>query len=343
MPTAFLSQTSGYVPNHEATGKMIVDYSRNPKSFASNRYAQIVPVTQTTGFYLKITPDNAARSLTATADEFAWADGQDAPTGADNHKEFEFLSYFTKRRAFPWTLGDKAVSEASWDVVAMYSAMVAQQAMTIRARRLQAILSASGNYGGTATATAASGGKWDVATTANNYIQKSLNAGKIAIHRATLGAVKTEDLHLVISPALALLMAQSQEIVDHLKQSPFALAQIKGDAPSQNGKWGLPDQLYGINIEVEDTVYVGTQKGGTTTYSDVMASTIAALIARPGGVEGHYGGPSLSFLTMFTLEEMSVETKKDADNRLTRGRVVDDYDCVATAPAAGYLFTAVSG
>jgi hypothetical protein len=128
-----------------------------------------------------------------------------------------------------------------------------------------------------------SGGKWDVATTSNNYIQKSINYGKIAIHRNTLGAVKTEDLHLVISPALALLMAQSQEIVDYVKQSPFALAQIKGDAPAQNGKWGLPDQLYGVNIEVEDTVYVGTKRGETTTYSDVMASTIAALIPRPRG------------------------------------------------------------
>jgi hypothetical protein len=45
---------------------------------------------------------------------------------------------------------------------------------------------------------------------------------------------------------------------------------------------------------------------------------------------------------MFMLEEMTVETRQDPDNRLTKGRVVEDYATVMTAPVSGFLFTGCS-
>jgi hypothetical protein len=47
-------------------------------------------------------------------------------------------------------------------------------------------------------------------------------------------------------------------------------------------------------------------------------------------------GASFSTLTQMIYEDMTVETFEDAENRRTKGRVVDDYDIVLTAPASGY-------
>lgn len=342
MATAYISNTSGYIPSHEATGKLVVDFSRNADSFAVNKYAQIVPVTATTGIYLKMTPDQAARVSSGGA-EFIWPDGQAAPTGSDNHKEFEFASYFTQRFAPSFSLGSKTVKETPWDVVAAYGKMAAQQAMTLRTRKVVTALTTSGNYGSTAAATAAGGGKWDVGTATAPYIMKGLQYARLAIHKATVGAIKPSDLVLVVSPGLATLMASSQEVHSYLKESPSAWAEIVGDRPNYNANWGLPQQLYGTPIVVEDAVVETANKGATASKSTILGDTVAALIARPGGLEGNYGGPSYSFLTQFMLEEMTVEVKDDPDNRRTVGRVVEDYAVVATAPAAGFYFTAVSG
>jgi hypothetical protein len=43
---------------------------------------------------------------------------------------------------------------------------------------------------------------------------------------------------------------------------------------------------------------------------------------------------------MFIEEEMTVEVMRDTNNRRTVGRVVENWDMVATAPASSYLFTA---
>jgi hypothetical protein len=68
----------------------------------------------------------------------------------------------------------------------------------------------------------------------------------------------------------------------------------------------------------------------------------AFLVARPGSIEAVAGsGPSFSTVTMFTLEEMTVEQKDDADNRRYVGHVVDDYDVVMTAAPSGFWFQSI--
>jgi hypothetical protein len=47
-------------------------------------------------------------------------------------------------------------------------------------------------------------------------------------------------------------------------------------------------------------------------------------------------GPTYSTVTLFAYEEMTVETMKDQNNRLTTSRVTDDMVSVVTAPAAGF-------
>ncbi len=159
----------------------------------------------------------------------------------------------------------------------------------------------------------------------------------------TLNAVKLNDLILVVSPLDAANMAVSQEIVDHIKGSPEALAQIRGDLPGRNVAFGLPDKLYGFPVIVEATVKVTTRKGASSTSrSFVMGQGSPFMCSRPGGLVGLYGAPSFSTGTFFMLEEMTTEWLNDAKNRRTLGSVVENFDFQMTAPVSGFLFTSAT-
>lgn len=123
--------------------------------------------------------------------------------------------------------------------------------------------------------------------------------------------------------------------------SPFAQAQVRGDAPGYNTTWGLPDKLYGVDVVVEDAVKVTSKKGATDARDFTTGGDTAYLIARPGGLVGVEGSPSFSFLQLFMYEEMGVESKDDPDNRRTNGRVVEMYDVRVVSPIAGCRATDV--
>jgi hypothetical protein len=42
---------------------------------------------------------------------------------------------------------------------------------------------------------------------------------------------------------------------------------------------------------------------------------------------------------IFMLEEMTVEQKYDVDNRVNKGRVVENFGVNVVAPVSGFLFT----
>jgi hypothetical protein len=152
--------------------------------------------------------------------------------------------------------------------------------------------------------------------------------------------VKPSALKVVLNPELADNMARSKEIHAYLKESPAALAQVRGDVESQNGKWGLPDSLYGYELCIEDTVRVSTKKGqATQTKIFAMGSNDLVMVARPGGIVSPAGGPNFGTITGFFYEEATVESRDDPDNRVHRGRVVEDYEYQVISPSSGYYLT----
>ena len=347
MATGYLSPNAGYIPNWEASGKIIVDFSRAPADFALPRYTQYVKTPKQVGYFLQITPDNAARIINTDLSEFRWPDGQPRPMGNDNHKDFQFVKFSTDRYAFPFTLGTLTIDQSDWNVTAMYSRMAAQQAMTGRALRVITLVGNSANWPTTHTntATLAGGGKWDVATSQTPFIKKSLMAAAIQINKDTLGVVKPKDLHLVINPTLASLMASSQEIIDQVKQAANTINLIRGEDRVNNIEgWLLPDVLYGFPVVIEDTVRVSTRKGtNAQTIGYELADTSALLMARVGGLDGLYGAPSFSTVQLFMEEEMTIETFDDTLNRRMIGSVVENYVEALVSTASGFLFTACSG
>jgi len=354
MAVVYPSGTNTYLPSFDATGNMIVSFSRNVKDFALNKYVTITPVTKSTGYYLRLTYEQAARVSNANLNDFVWADGNDAATGEFNKESFTFDSYKTERYAFPFRLGYKAVDQADWKIIAQHSAIIGQQAMTARTLQVynkintQALWESNQFYtsGGAAlTGLSISGGSVSTQSglaglargTANNpVIKKFLNAAAIRINKKTLGVVGPKDLQWVMSPSVAQVLAVSEELQDYLKQSPFALSQVRGDSASQNGIYGLPDQLYGYNIVIEDAVRIGEKKKATASPDYIWGNT-TALIARPGQLVGFEGAPSFSALHLMMYEEMTVEQRDDPDNRRITARVVEDYGTEVVAPVAAFV------
>ncbi len=339
MAAAFPSGMNTFVPSFDATGQLIVGYSRKPKDFPLNEYVTLIPVKRSTGYYLKLTPENAARILSGNVADFVWHDGNDAPSGEWNTESHEFVQYFTTRYAFPFRLGYKAVQQADWKILAVHAANVAQQAMTGRTLNVVTKLTTAANWPSahtSATATALGvGGDLGAGTGADPRIKKAINKMAQQILKATLGVVRPRDLKLVMSPVLADRLGRSQEMHDYVKSSPFALAQIRGDSPSQNGVWGLPDQIYGVPVVVEDAVRVTSRKGATLTSGFIFPDNGLLMVARPGQLVME-GGRAFSTAVLFMFEEMTVESKDDPDNRRNQGRVVEDYAAELASTISGY-------
>ena len=346
----FPSNLSVFVPSHEASGSLLVGFSRNVDDFPVNKYIQIFPSTKMIGLYASYTSRNAARIISNTDAEHVWADGDACPPGLNNLESFQFVPYVTQRRVYSFTLGELTVDQMSFDLLMTNSRDMAQQSMTARTMLVQNGLQGAAWGANTAAVNGgilSAGQNW---RTGNNgegtnqgpNIKLSLQYGQQTINLATIGVVKPRDLTLVVNPDTAQKMAASTEIQDYIKQSPVALAQLRGDVPSQNGVWGLPDTLYGVNVVVEDAVRVSSRKGaGTDSLGYVMPNGIAFLLARPGKLEGLAGSRSFSTVQLFFFQdEMTVETLYDINNKRYLGRVISNYIPVVATTYSGFYFTA---
>ncbi len=182
-------------------------------------------------------------------------------------------------------------------------------------------------------------GNWAQSTTARQDIKRSFNEAAEVILDDTLAAVDINDLMVVINSRLASNMSLTQEIVDYIKGSPEALAQVRGELPGSNTFYGLPDKLYGFPLIVEKSRKVTTHKGATTARSQVLPNATPFMCARPGGLVGVQNAPNFSTVAIFVQEEMTAETKRDDDNRRTKARIVDTYVAKMIAPVSGVLYT----
>lgn len=344
MAATFPQGANTYVPSHEASGSLVVDFSRNPSTFKLAEWAQYVPVDKQVGYYLEMTVEEAARVLESDGDNYNWPDGATAPEGNDGTESFQWKLVQTKRRAYAYNVGYLASQQASWDVLAHNGRIYAQKAMTIRSAWAIAQAVTAGNYDASHTSAVSSitgvTGKWDVSTTARMDIKRSIDHAVDTIRKDTLGVVNNQsDLVLVLSPGCARKISVSQEIVDFVKQSPHSRDYIEGKL-GPNAAYNLPEYYSGVRIVIEDAVKVTSRKGATKATSYLLADATPFICARPGGLVGVAGAPSFSTHTVFIKEELTVESKDDPDNRRTKGRVVDDVQPVVTAPVSGFLFTA---
>ncbi|MGD9644316.1 MAG: hypothetical protein AB7U73_01300 [Pirellulales bacterium] len=346
MVAAYPAVKNVFIPSHEASGSMVVDFSRNVGDFAINQYAQIVPTknNRIAGAFLKMTIEQAGRIVNADLSDFHWPDGAAAPEGNDELESHEFAPFVCKRYTYPFRIGDLTIQNASWDIVAKHARIAAQRAMTARTVKLLSILTNASNWGThTSTVNSITGtGNFSAATSSNLNIKKTVDYVCDLILKDTLSAIALNDLRMVISPGAARKMAETQEIVDLIKQSPQGIQYIRNELEGGTTYFGLPNNIYGLPLIMEKTVRVTTRKGATTSKSYVLGDTNVLITSRPGGLVGTDEAPSFSTACVFMQEEMTVEQKNDTDNRRTTGRVVECFDPQLVAPVSGYLLTSAT-
>jgi len=346
---SFPSGTNTYVPSTSATQSLIVGFSRNPRTFKVAQYCQYVPASKMQGLYWQWTSRQGARILTANDAEHIWMDGDAAPIGPN--ETFQTKGFMCIRRAYSFLLGGLAVEQADFPLLAAEASVAAQQAMTARTMLVHTAL--NGVAWGTNTAAVdngilPSGQDWSTgsvgySSNSGPNIKQSLMYGSAVVHKQTIGVVQPYQLTLVINPNTAMMMARSTEIQDYLKQSEYARSQLRGDSPSMNGQWGLPDVLYGHPVAVEDAVRVSSNFGAATDTLDyILPDGVAYLVARQGDLQGIYGAKSYSTVQIFFYkDEMTVKTMYDTQNERYMGRVVQNMVPVVVAPQSGFKFTAV--
>lgn len=354
MPTGpgYASGTNTWVPSFDASGRLISGYSRNPDKFQVMKYAQLVKSPKGVGFYLKLSPQEAARVVNGV--DYTWPDGSIRPMHTDGLELFNFKEFRTERFDYGFTIGQKAADQADWPIVEQHSQIHAAKCMTNRTMRALAVLTTSTNWtvaGGTdpdlsadhtATATALAGGTFGNGTSVDPFFKIALDKVAVQINLDTIGVVEPAQLMVIMNPVTARTIAESAELHDYIKGSPAALDEIRS-ATSPNARYGpgLPSQVYGYDIIVENCVRVTSRKGGTLAKSFALADGVVIVVSRSGGLEGVYGAPSFSTLTMFYYQdEMSLERFDDPKNRLVEGHVVEDMAEVLTSPLSGYLITA---
>jgi len=336
MTFVYPSGVSTYVPSMEASDNLTIAFLRDPAKFPLNRYVQRVLTNKMAGYYNYLNTEDAIRVLNFDAN--SWADGEDLP--ASQTESNEFRSFQCERYAFPFRIGNLAMEQASWDIISAHAGIKLQKGMTQQTAKVCTAMQTTGNWtGATGTATATGGGVWLNSSEANAYIRKTFNQVTQNIIQKTNGMVGPADLICVVNPDVAKTMSQSPEIRDYIKQSPVAAAAIEYEG-NYNVGYGLPPQLYGIKLVVEDTPKITSVDGAaSTTYAWALSEDCAVFCARPGGLTAPVGGPSFSTLQLFEYGGVQVKTIPDPINERTIGYSQLNYDFKVAAPLSGYLVT----
>jgi len=324
-----------FVPTFSpATGQIQIEFTRSVNRFPITQYAQIVPVQQMSGYYLRIDEQETAR--VANTQDLQWPLGEDRPTGINS--DFEFNQFTTQRFQTSFNIPQETARQAQWDIVASHARIAAAKMMTHRSLRMATQLTTSGNYntsGGNqnyyANATDLVSGASGIEGTGDG-VQRIVRAAIERIVQNTVGAVSSKDIIMIVNPITARLMATNDGVRDYIKATPHALQFLQGD--STFAAYGLPQTLFGLGgVVVDDTVRVSSRKGATDARSFLYGTASApgiVFVSRPGGLVGNEG-PSFSTATVFAYEDMTVETLDDPWNRRIRGSVTDNSATVLTA------------
>lgn len=322
------------------TGSLQVEFSRAPGSFAVNRYAQVVPVTQLSGYYLTIGTSETVRIV--TAQDFVWPIGTDRPTGSN--RKFEMTPWSVARNTDSVNLPYETVDVSKWDVVNAHMRMLATRMMTLRSYKAITALTTSGSYPSNsyfATAGAITGsGSWYTSTASNAYIQAAIQSVSNVILQNTAGVVRPGDIVMVMNPTTAQKVSRSPEVQSYVKNYGAAMQFLTGNSLFRN--WGLPPSLWDVDVVVEDAVQETTRDGDTATRSYVLGDDKVVFCSRPGGLMGQEGAPTFSTLSAFVYEDFNTEIFDDPKNRRHIGSITDNYNYYLTAPISGGYIASVA-
>lgn len=375
----YFSQYNGYMP--QASGQ-VIGFIRAVNKFRLWMYAQPVPTPTVKGFYLYMgrdlpvrLPSNNGNPATGSPDPSVWSPGSSRKTmGEQNQALFTSFPFETTRRNqsahVDWLTASQAKG-SGLDLFTWYSQALASMNMTLLTQiTLTQMLTSSNwptNHAQDVTTLNGGLGTWDKASDdpnspRYNAIRQTLMAATEQILLDTNGQIEEEDLILVVSPDLARKMSAAPEVVNYVRETPYAKDQVEGRVKSYNSKFGLPDILFGMETVVENAVVVAqldqlAASGGvveaTANRRFIMTGNSAFITTRVGAGDGIYGAPNWSTCQIYYYDGsgqdmsgeeqeaagpgglMVVETFGDAEDRLSRLHV--SHNVAAVAPTyTGY-------
>lgn len=361
----FPGAQNAYIPNWEDSGRMTVGFSRDPKSFAYNRYISYSNTPHNVFYYLKW--NNQAQARVINVNRYLWAYGHNRPVPGDP-EAFRYIQCRTTRRDYAYGHDLDTISQANnVNLMQVDRRGRAQLAATSRASRIITALTTTANWSmatdgdltvnHSGTATALGGGKFDVGTSLLPYLQKGINNAMSIATVDTNGFILSQPgkWMLIMNPDDARLIASSAEMHDYMKNSPYSYPEITGTL-HDNSRYGLPPLLYGVEPVIDGTVAVTSEAGAATlTRGYLWPSGTMALVYRPDQLDGVYGEKPFSTFTVFyraadeggrsidaTGIDLVVSEFTDARNRMWEGHITEETTEIVTCPASGYLITSAT-
>lgn len=350
MTLRFPSYQNGFIP--EATGQ-VVAFARKPERFKINTYVQYIPCSKPIGVYVELGRDEPVRIV--SDEEYAWEDGDDAPAGHQYKIPFQVKEFRTFRRAYPWTLGYQLIDNTDlWKPKEAHMRAAVTKALTNRTKRIVTLAEDSSNWSdhySDVNVLNQNRGPWDTGSddpqsASYQAIFASLIEAAQRICLDTNGEVTVEDMQVVISPRAAQKLALAPEIVNYVRQSPYARDVIEKGLDPQWSTWGMPSQYKGFKFVVEDAVIVESRPVAAGTEASIASGarrfikhdSTAFITSRPGGLDGEYGSPNFSTIQCYHNNELlRVQAFDDPENERVRGRVSEKFKEVLAAPVSGWL------
>lgn len=341
---------------------IVQGFLRSPEKMPYLRYTQLIPAPEIQFMYYSLDPDVPA--ALKSFDEYAWAYDDYRPTGKDFQVRGEWIEARTVRYDFPYTLGEATIrvwQKSGIDPKMLFDRVRANHAALHRAARVVHALTSAAWGGNTAALNSflgtvgagfdtSSGEQYLMDGTENpnfQIIKRAFNRVKRRIHLATNGALTGEELVAVIPPVVAEKIAESGEMVEFLKGSPYAK-----DLTEPNVRdWSLPPSYAGFKLVVEDTprVFINAKADGTVADVTVAAERDYILnndevlfVSRPGGLDGGYGFQNFSTVQCYHFNgEGRVEAFSEPKHELIEGHIVLEDKVVVPAVRSGFRLTDV--
>lgn len=340
---------------------MAIAYVSDPKRFAFLNYMQLVPAPEVVFMYDRMHVDDPVRLK--GLNEYAWAYDDFRPSGRGFSVHFDSVESRVLRYDFAWQLGEQTMrlwKNKGIDPKMVFDRVMLHKANLHRAQRcIDAVTGATYEQTNALQTLLGAGTFWDNSSgeefdgggTANpNYqiIKKTFMRVNKLLNLATNGVANLDEMICIIPVAVAEKLAVAGEIVNILKQSPYA----KELETVQYHKWGLPERLYGVRLVVEDTprVFINYAADGTTiadaTISAqrdyIMTGDTVYFGLRPEGIDGGIGTRSFATWQLYHFNgEVRVQAFSEPKHELIEGHVVMEDRPLAVSTIGGYKLTNV--
>lgn len=361
-------QGNTYALSFEASGNLQLGFSRNPNKFGVMKWTELRPALKPSGYFLRVSPEMAARVVYADGRDSLWADKADRPN-MNNDLTFEAEPFKCQRRNWGGRIGRIALESAEFLLEEISKAGYTQECLTTRTVQAVNLLktaswgSNTGNVDGVAGGTPgtgvtlASGQNWTNGTTNAPNIQITIQAAVQAIVQATGGVVGPADLVLVVGPQTASAMGSSPEIRNTFVQSRYAMDLAKGELDPVY-LYGLPSKYAGVRIEVDHTVRNSAAAGVTASMGFALGFGDAYLVCRPEGKEivqtadgkgydyseqDSDAPPIVSTVACLVYKDMDVNLRDDPWNERLDVGVQFNGVYVLTSPLTGFYLSRTCG